>query len=114
MFSPRRWMGFLFGWHDATLVEQLANEIALRCHPEVYDRINRKYHGMDRSMLKGYVRAHAAAVIAEEVDAAATASDAVARLRRELTAAVRERLVYQVVEDLLHAAAAPSRMSAAA
>jgi hypothetical protein len=114
MFSPRRWMAFLFGRHDAMLVERLASEIALRCHPEIYNRIGRRMHGLDRSMLKGYVRAHAAAVIAEEVEAAAATSGAVARLRWELTAAIREKLVSQVVEDLLHAAAAPSRMAAAA
>ena len=113
MFSPRRWMGFLFGQNDAMLVERLASEIALRCHPEVYDRIARRKHGVDRSMLKGYVRAHAAALIAEEVEAAADCG-AVARLRRELTAAIRAKLVSQVVEDLLHAAAAPSRLAAAA
>ena len=87
MFSPRRWIGFLFGRHDALLVERLASEIALRCHPEVADRIAHRKHSLDRSVLKGYVRAHAAALIAEEVEAAAAASDAVARLRREGAAA---------------------------
>jgi hypothetical protein len=114
MFSPRRWIGFLFGRHDALLIERLASEIALRCHPEVSDRIAHRKHSLDRSMLKGYVRARAAALIAEEVEAAAATSEAVARLRFQLTAAIREKLVSQVVEDLLHAAAAPSRMAAAA
>ena len=104
----------VFRGKEDQIVRRLAGEVARQCRAALRNRVSRRSHGMSPAMLRGYIRAYAAALVAAEAAAAVTECGANVHLRSRVIDAATEQLVRVVCRDLLSARFAAQGRAAAA
>ena len=87
------------------LIESLAGQIAANCHQAVQKRLGPQVASMGRAEARGYIRARAAAVIADEVEHALASQPQLPwTYQDELRLRATNQVVQRVTHDLFFAA----------
>ena len=93
VFSTNYLLALLFPWYHALLVTQVAGEVARQCRASLSQRVVPRTAGMSIAEIRGYVRAHAAGCVRNEVERTGH--------RRCLRSAVEKRVVDAAVDQLV-------------
>jgi len=109
-----RLVASVFGGKENETVRQLAEEIVCRCHADVRNCVGRRPRLMSPAVLRGYVRAYAAGLVAAEAETAAAEGGWSPPLREKVVRQSTEQLVEMVVQDLLNGDAVCQSRAAAA
>jgi hypothetical protein len=91
----------LFPWVRARLVEQAGGEVARECHAELWQRVRRQVAGMSVPEIRGYVRAHAAGIVAGQVEEVVSRRSLRPALVTRVLASGIDQLVTMAVRDAL-------------
>jgi hypothetical protein len=83
------------------LVEQAGGEVARECHAELWQRVRRQVAGMSVPEIRGYVRAHAAGVAADQVEVVLSRRALKPALGSRVLASGIDQLVSMAVRDAL-------------
>jgi hypothetical protein len=103
----------LFPWHQITVVERVAGEVARECRGELWRKVQSRAADMSVAEIRGYVRARAAALVAAEVQRPVASAPLEPALRTAIAERAVEQLVNLVVRDVLCGERAAARNLAA-
>jgi hypothetical protein len=98
----RSLLKLLFSWRNARLVEQAAGEIARQCRAPLWQRTYLRMAEMSMAQIRGYVRAHAAALVESEVDRVLCHRSLSPALYGEIREAAIGQLIGGVAHDVLN------------
>ena len=88
-------------WYNTRLVTQVAGEVARQCRGTLWQRVSRRTAGMSVSEMRGYVRAHAASHVRNEVALASRRRRLRSALQKQVVDAAVDQLVVMVARDVL-------------
>jgi hypothetical protein len=114
MSWTNRLCGFLLQRQDTGLVERTAQQIAEHCRAAILECVRRGAVGMSRDALRGYVRAHAAGMVAAELDAATPPRGMASDFLPRVAAAAIEAVIELVAADFSDTVPAAATLAAAA
>jgi hypothetical protein len=83
------------------LVEQAGGEVARECHAELWQRVRRQVAGMSVPKIRGYARAHAVGVAADQVEVVLSRHSLRPSLGNRVLASGIDQLVSMTVRDAL-------------
>ena len=93
----RRWLPGQSTW----FVDQVADEVARRCRPSLWQRTCRGTGTMSVPEIRGYVRAQASGLVEPEVDAALADHGIRQSLRGRMVDSAVDQLIAMVIRDVL-------------
>ena len=91
----------LFPWSRARLVEQAGGEVARECRAELWQRVRRQVAGMSVPEIRGYVRAHAAGVAADQIEVVLSRHSLKPSFATRVLASGVDQLVSMTIRDAL-------------